>query len=242
MIRTAIFVEGQTELIFMREYLLKMFDYQNVWIECYTLFNDNNHTPTEYSFPNQNAGYYFQIINVGNDNAVLTRVLNREQYLWNSGFHMIFAVRDMYSKAYREVVQNSTISNDVNVRFIEGIRNIINTRAKRPDNIYFHFAIMEIESWIIGIRSCFGRMHQQLTDAALTEHVKLDIHADPEVTYFHPSQILKEIFALAGGNYTKAACEVNAIMGNICKDDFINLSQSGKCASFKAVYDTLIPN
>lgn len=150
MIKTAIFVEGQTELVFVREYLLKRFDYQNISLECYTLFTDSDFRPTEYRFPNESATHYFQIMNVGNDNAVLSRLLSREQYLWNVGFQQIIGLRDMYSKQYREEVRNAIIDDTLNQSFIEGSRATIDKRAKMPHKIHFHYAIMEAEAWILG--------------------------------------------------------------------------------------------
>ncbi len=97
----AIFVEGQTELITTREFLLREFEYA-VDIECRTLFKLSQLKKISYDYPNPSAEFHFQILNVGNDNAVLKRILDREQFMWNSGYEKIIGLRDMYSKAYRE--------------------------------------------------------------------------------------------------------------------------------------------
>ena len=44
------FVEGQTELIFVRELLLKVFDFQNISLEYFNLVTDSNLRPAEYTF------------------------------------------------------------------------------------------------------------------------------------------------------------------------------------------------
>ncbi len=59
MTKTAIFVEGQTKLVFVREYLLKSYAYQDISIACYTLFRDDSFNTTEYAFPNENARNFF---------------------------------------------------------------------------------------------------------------------------------------------------------------------------------------
>ena len=242
MIKTAIFVEGQTELIFVREYLLKMFDYENVWVECYTLFNDNSLNATEYSFSNDAAEYYFQIVNVGNDNAVLSRLLRREQYLWNSGFHKIFAIRDMYSKDYRDVAQNNIIKEGINIQFVEGTRKTINKSAKQPANIHFHFAIMEVEAWILGMKECFTHLDLSLTSTYISNRLNIDLESDPETTHFHPAKIMENIYGLVGRTYSKSKSDINAIMSNLQKEDFVKLSQSDKCQSFKELHQALIAN
>ena len=48
--KIAIFVEGQTELIVVREYLLKWFNYENIEIECRTLFTDSKFHAFPYDF------------------------------------------------------------------------------------------------------------------------------------------------------------------------------------------------
>lgn len=240
MIKIAIFVEGQTELIFIRELLLKMFDYQNIWVECYTLFTDSNFIPPEYSFPNHNAICYFQVINAGNYNAVLKRLLNREQYLWNNGFHKIFGVRDMYSHNYREVVQNSTISEEINFRFIEGAAKTIAEKAKNAQNIHFHFAIMEAEAWILGLKDCFKYLHDDLSATNISERLGFNLDKiDPEKFFFHPASIIQKIFELANKPYSKSKSDINTIMSKIQKEDFIELSQSEKCKSFNSFHQTL---
>ena len=237
----AFFVEGQTELIFLREYILKMFDYQNVWVECYTLFTDNNFKPTEYSFENRGAEYYIQILNVGNDNAVLSRILNREKYLWNNGFHKIFGLRDMFSKIYREAAQNNNISKELNAKFLDGAQKTISQKSERAHDIHFHFAIMETEAWILGLPNCLEKINPNLKPTNINKHLGHDlINTDPEQVYFHPAKVLEEIFKLANLPYNKKAGDINSIMGHTTKDDFLYLHNAEKCDSFSKLHTSLI--
>jgi hypothetical protein len=166
MIKTAIFVEGQSELIFTRELLLKYFEYQNVWLECYNLFNDQDLNPTEYPFRNDSAKFYFQILNIGNDQKVLASILKREKYLFseNQGFHRIIGLRDMYSKEYREIVKNSSVDLKVNEKFIQTHQETIRKKSLHSEKINFHFAIMELETWLLAISNIFERLHKGLNN------------------------------------------------------------------------------
>ena len=112
--KIVIFVEGQTELIFTRELLLKCYEWQNIWIECYSLFNDRDLNPVDYSHKDPNAEFYYQIINIGNDTKVLSSILKRERYLFssNQSFDKIIGLRDMYSKEYREAAKSQVIKED----------------------------------------------------------------------------------------------------------------------------------
>lgn len=82
--KIAVFVEGQTELIFTRELILKCYEWQNVQLECYSLFNDGDLNPEDYAFPNPNASIYYQLLNIGNDKKVLSSILKREKYLFSA--------------------------------------------------------------------------------------------------------------------------------------------------------------
>ncbi len=237
--KTAIFVEGQTELVFVREYILKKFDYQNIGIECYTLFTDSNFNTSEYPFPNKeeavNAENYFQVINVGNDNAVITRILNREKYLWNVGFSRIIGLRDMYSKSYRETAKEvGKIDFDLNEEFKQTTKKQIAKKAEKPNQIDFTFAIMEAESWILGFHHCFEKINPLLTVDYINEHLGFNLETiNPETTFFHPAKIMEQIYELANETYKKSKGNIEAIMVSLQKEDFEMLRNSNKCASFE---------
>jgi hypothetical protein len=234
--KIAIFVEGQTELIFVREFLLKIFDYQNVSLECYTLFNDSSLIPAEYDFPNENAEHHFQIMNIGNDKSVLSRMLNREQHMRNAGFERLIGLRDLYSKEYREKVQDHSINLEIIDKFKNGYRNQISS-----DTVFFNFAIMEIESWILGFHNIFERIDEALTVSRIEASLGYNLETiDPELTFFHPSKNIEDIFSLAGKPpYGKSKEDVNAIVSHISKEDYNYLLNSSKCNSFKEFYESL---
>ena len=241
MIKTAIFVEGQSELIFTRELILKFFEYQNIWIECYELFNDQNLNPTEYEFVNREAEFYFQILNIGNDNKVVSSILKREKYLFseNQCFDKIIGLRDMYSKEYREIVKDSQIDTIINTRFIENHKKTIQTLSLHPEKIHFHFAIMELESWLLGISGIFERFNSELTTNKISQVIGIDLNNDPETNIFHPANVIDEILKIANDSYDKKKSEVNKFLGRIDRKDIIDLLNSNKCNSFNSYCDSL---
>jgi hypothetical protein len=237
--KTAIFVEGQTELVFVREYLLKRFEYQAIGIECYNLFRDDNLNYTDYSFPDSveersNIHNFYQIINVGNDNAVITRILNREKYLWNVGFSRIIGLRDMYSKSYRELLNEvGKIDFDLNEEFRQSTKEQIIQKAEKPNQIDFSFAIMEAESWVLGFHNCFEKINPLLTVSYIEQHLGFDLEKiNPEITFFHPAKTMEQIYELANEIYKKSKGNIEAIMASLQKEDFEQLKKSNKCSSF----------
>jgi Domain of unknown function (DUF4276) len=240
--KIAIFVEGQTELIFVREYLLKQFEYQGIDLECRNLFKDNKIQSAEYDFPNDEATIHFQIINVGGDENVLPRILNREQLLWNAGYERIIGLRDMYSDKYiEEMGQPRRIIPELILEFIEGANEAIEQKAVMPQNIKFHFAIMELEAWFLGIPNLWER--KGISNQSIKDKIGFDLsEIDPETTFLHPAETIKDILKITNETYRKQASEVESLVGKITKQDFEDLQNSQKCNSFKEFTSNLTIN
>ena len=236
--KVAIFVEGQTELIVVREYLLKWFNYENIEIECRTLFTDSRFHVVPYDFATPTPQYHFQIINVGNDNAVLSRILKREEYMWNAGYNKIIGLRDMYSKDYREM--STVIDFDVNQQFINVRAETINDRAKQPSKIQMCFAIMETEAWFLGLSEIFELIDERLTNAFIQTHTGKDLdNLDPETAIFHPAILLNSIYNLAGLSYRKHEGDIEALAKLIDRADFESLLKRDKCQSFNQFHESI---
>lgn len=236
--KIAIFVEGQTELIVVREYLLKWFEYQNIELECRTLFSDAKFHKTDYDFPNPNAECHFQIINVGSDNNVLSRILRRESFMWNAGYERIVGLRDMYSEQYRLV--SSTIKPEINDRFIDSHNTTISQYAKQPEKIFMQFAIMETEAWFLGLHDIFENIDSNLTVDFIKNELGLDlVVANPETDFFHPAIKIKDIYDLCNRNYDKHKGDIEAIVSPLKKQHFEELLDKPKCNSFNAFHEAI---
>jgi hypothetical protein len=240
--KIAIFVEGQTELIFVREYLLKQFEYQDIDLECRNLFRDEKIQSAKYDFPNTEAKFHFQIINVGSDTSVLQRILKREQLLWNAGYERIIGLRDMYSSDYIEAMkQPREIKPELNRKFIEGTNKTLEQKAIKPQNIKFHFAIMELEAWFLGITKLWE--HKGINNQIITEKLGFDLSGiDPETTFLHPAETIKDILKIINEPYRKQASEVESLVSYIEKQDFEDLQNSQKCTSFREFTSNLTIN
>ncbi|CAN5858607.1 hypothetical protein BH11BAC7_BH11BAC7_07680 [soil metagenome] len=234
--KIAVFVEGHTELIFVREYLLKRFEYV-VNIECRTLFSDNSFKSAEFDSSNPSSDKFFQIINVGNDNAVISRMLRREEYLWNQGFHAIICLRDMYSQNYRDFT--NAIDCTIIKRFIEGVTVTLES-AKQPGNIDFIFAIMEAEAWFLGSIHLFAYKDARLTSQFIQESLGVDFTLiDPEKEIYHPAKTVDDIYQLVSLRYDKHKKDIERIASSYSSQDFVDLYTSSKCNSFNMFVDCI---
>jgi hypothetical protein len=164
---------------------------------------------------------------------VLSRILKREQLLWNAGYERIIGLRDMYSKDYIVAMkQPREIKPELNQKFIEGVNKTIEKNAKNPEKIKFLFAIMEIEAWLLAIPNIW--IKKGVSQEQLKKVFKVDYQTiDPETTFVHPAEIIKAILKTINENYGKHASEVESLVSHINKQDFEALEQSNRCHSFK---------
>ena len=233
MLKTVIFVEGQTELIFVREFLAKKFNY-SVDIKCNALIS-HEYTYAEHDYPCSGAEKHFWIINVCNDEAVLNELLARESKLYELGYSKIIGLRDMYSSRYKKY------SNFIDIKiiedFIKGSDESIKSTACNPANIVFLFSIMEIESWILAFDNFFEKIHSDLTNAKIKAEIGLDLDDDPENSVFHPANVLDKILSITGGTYNKSKHGIESFVSKIENEDHDQLYVKPVCNSYNAFYD-----
>lgn len=236
--KIAIYVEGNTELIFVREYICKRFEYQNIDVQCRKRqFGRFDEAP--YSIPNAEANFHFRITDSGNDAKVLDDMLEDEEYLQNLGYEKIVGLRDMFSEDYKKVVkQPPRIEPAINQRFIETAAKRITNNALQADKLKLCFAIMEVEAWLVGIPALWqkqGLSNQQMDEVLGKNHESID----PEITFFHPARQVETLLSKVNKSYDKHDKEVNSFLGNIEKEDFEQLEKSSKCASFSHFVATI---
>lgn len=235
--KIAVFVEGQTELIFVKNLLLTIYTY-NVDIVCYKLRKDGNSSSTNYDFKCEAANIHYQLIDVGNDEAVLQRIIDREKSLLGAGYSAIIGLRDMYGNSYCSISKAIDIS--VIQKFISVSKQTILDKAMSPDKIKFCFAIMEIEAWFIKLTP-FLKLHPNLKMELINKIIGCDFETmDSERVFFRPSVTLKSIFSSVDLDYDKSEKSIESLCSFLTEEDYIRLKDAAECASFTYFYNKLI--
>ena len=233
--KIAIFAEGQTELIFVRNILIKVLDISKLSFECLELLA-NKESTVPYQYPNPNAEVHFLILNVRGDETVLSSIKEREKNLIEKrGYDKIIGLRDMYSYEYirrspRAV--NDEISKMIIQRYNQTIGNMTYS-----DRIRVYFAIMEIEAWILGMYTIFHKIDSLLTMAYIKQNLNVDLKTvDPQKEFYKPSEQLHSIFQLCGREYKKKRDEIESICSNIDSNDFDTARENNRCKCFDDFY------
>lgn len=235
-VKIAIFVEGQTEAVFTRTLISQFFNNAKVSIEIIKLVNPRG--KCAHSFSNKNARLYFYIYDVEGDVNVLSAIKERASSIFNKGFKQIISLRDMYSREYDQV-SGGRIKSDITQKFIRDTKAEI---AKLPnsDKIFFHFAIMEIEAWILAMHKFLRRINPGLTSDKIYRSLNVNIgRIDPEQKFYKPSNELDKIFRLVNRRYRKSIPTAERIMSKIYKQDFERALKSPKVPAFTSYYKSI---
>ena len=233
MSKIAIFVEGQTELIFTREYLLRHLYQFNINIKCTKLLRDREeHVPHDQCNPSSDL--FVSIILVQNDEKVLSAMKDREASLYRCGFEKIIGLRDMYSSNYKRV---STVVDYCTIReFIMKSKSIIQQFAM-PENISLIYSIMEIEAWLLAAPNLFARINDSLSVNNINERLNVDLNNIEVENIFHPANLVMRIYEICGCCYNKTGDNINCIMDSITAED-IN-SMLLKSSSFNKFHNEI---
>lgn len=240
--KTAVFVEGQAELILIRELLLRIYDYQKIGIECYALIQ-NNLQNADYNFGSRSEESFYMIINAGNDDKVLSSIKKRFPGLHKQGFSKIIGIKDMYGQKYKT---HNKEARTINYTLIQRFINSSNVEIKEmnsPVIICYHYAIMEVETWFLGIKNMFESIDPSLTNSYIHNQLKIDLEncdLEKDHTFYHPAKIVDNIFKLAGRRYDKHERDVSPLILPLEKEHYVEFKESNRCSTFTRFVEELI--
>jgi hypothetical protein len=188
-----------------------------------------------YKYSNENAEIYYLIVDVGNDKKVLSEIKDREKGLLTKGYEKIIGLRDMYSQKY-DKRSNGVINENITNAFIDNANTEIENMSE-PSKIKILFAIMELEAWFLGIHIIFERMNPVLNVGYIEKELGFNLNnIDPQTEFFKPSNTVHNILRLVNIKYKKSKHDIESICSKINESDFRNLSENGKCNSFRNLY------
>lgn len=241
--KIAIFVEGDTELVFVRHFLNTWYNYDSnrLGVECYKL-QSNSKNSVPYPIGSRNSENFYEIIIVGNDNSVISKMLARAEELGNAGFSSIIGLRDMFCDLYHQAsTHGRVISTLLNDKFIHAAQNVIDqSKLSNKKDIHLYFAIMEVEAWLLGLNRLPIMIDSTLEATEIKEKLGIDLSQDPEKSIYHPAVVLKKIFELSERSYDKHTADAEKILSQLNREDFEQLYRSGKCQSFQLFVDAVV--
>jgi len=194
--KLAVFVEGQTEQIFVQELIYQIAGHQQVHIDCVTAFGGGAAGDRAFlevqatQRPDPKKKFYVIIYNSVGYERVLSDVRDHYENLASQNFKLIIAIRDVKPQTHADI---STIRADF----------IILTRL-RPIRPLLVLAIMEIEAWLIAEASHFPKIHSTLTPATVTAQLGYDPETFDIEQRLNPADDLRRVYTSAGRGYNKS--------------------------------------
>lgn len=232
MTKISIYVEGYTEVAFVRELLLRYYQWTDLEINCLQI-TAGEFSPTDYDWPTGNEDFHvdngnrkFQIVDCGGD-SVSSKILARESYLVNNGFQKVVGLRDVYSLEFRKNV--SPIYDELKVnKYISFNKEILDSSSK--SNICnICFAVMEVEAWYLAM----PRIFSEKSSDQLNEQVINGLYPEslPE-HIFKPANTIDQAYNIVGEEYKKKQTQVDALSNYPTLEDYKALYELASCQSF----------
>jgi hypothetical protein len=238
--KKAIYVEGLSEMAFVYQMIKTYYDgnWNQFHISCINLRNVCT-TPHPEDYGSEDAENQFLVRNVGNDESVVSLLIDDFEGLHHQGYSQVLGLRDVYSDNYMSQFSRSMKMADIN-NFMSSMQDTIKSIIDSKD-LKLHFAIMEVETWLLEIadRHVFQDIDPRLTNDWISEKANINMDDNLENTIFHPYNALKKILESVDASYSKHWNEIKNIVYKLTKDDFESLRQSEKCISYNEFYDSV---
>ena len=207
--KLAIFVEGQTEQIFV-EYLLNVLTKDcDISIEKRRGFGgrDSGRSFITLSSPMERNPFYILLVDSSNDGRVLTDIRESYKGLCRQGYDKIIGLRDVYPHSYKD---------------FRKLRRTVNQLMPEGDIVpVVCFAVLEVETWFIAEYKHFRKIHPRLTRQYIRKQTGID-PGDPNIEenlsprldemQLSPAGYLHLIYKLVGRSYSKKKQQVLNIM------------------------------
>lgn len=238
----AVYVEGQSELLFVADVLRKYSEYDTVrcGFLCINLSADDYERMPYPHQGDENSFNFYLIVNVNNDNLVVSKLRNDIPRLISNGYNVIIGLKDVFGETYEQMMDGQP---RVDRTVIEEMHNVQSGVIDAPEGSDFrlHFAIMEYETWMLALIERYVAGHGRDL-AVVCEKLGIDMTLDFEQTVYHPYPLVRRIFQACGEAYGKHFSESLSFLSSLTVDDYEGLRHSGRCASFAKFLDSLLGN
>lgn len=236
--KIAIFTEGQSELMFIRYLLLTIIDNSRLSYECIKLKSERTYHYPYIKYDSPDPDFYFIIINVGNDERVLSSIKEREEGLFGKGYHEIIGLRDMYCEVY-DKRSTGRIDNGLSEQFINRSTNVISDMSN-PEAISLFFSIMELEAWFLSMYNLFQKINPALTLEYIERECGYNLkNIDPQTNFYRPSNEIIRIMNLIGIDYDKHIEDIDRITNRMEGSDYTDAFENERCQNFMLFYQKI---
>lgn len=237
--KCAVYVEGKAEMLFVADILSKYYNYNadDVGFRCVNLNADSFEFVSNPQLGDENiSSRFYQIVNVNNDNLVVSKLKKDIPSLKQKGFDVIIGLRDVYGENYCNLSKTQT----VNYELISKMHIAQYTSLGIEDsNIRLHFAVMEYEAWMMALLDKFI-IERGGDPKSIFDTIGISYESDFENAVYHPYNKVQKIFDAVNCHYGKHERDQFSFLSSLEKSDYEKLRNSHRCSSFKTFVDSLL--
>ena len=201
--KLAIFVEGLTEQILVRQLLQTVLDQNRIAIQTVKITGGHNvrmsFTVMRAAHVERQTDYYIMVYDCGGETNVKGYLMAHRNKLVSSGYTSIMGLRDAYPNFERDEVP----------KLLRGL-NYRLPQKKAATHIYL--AVMETEAWFLGEYKHLKKISPKLTPQFIEKRLGFNPRNGNMEDRDHPSEDMKAAYQLVGHDYTKKKDRLNAVV------------------------------
>lgn len=198
--KIAIFVEGQTEMLFVDRLVQELATESGLAVVDHAEGSGGASRARRWKFLKRLTiqpyhEVYVLIVNCGGDSKVKSDILERYHGLKESGYSAVVGLRDVYGQFRYEDVPRLR-------------RELSHGLPQTEPPVELFLAIMEIEAWFLAEHTHFSRVSADLTSDRIRAKLHFDPVRDDLEQRWHPAEDLDRIYQITGLRYTKQRSNV----------------------------------
>jgi Domain of unknown function (DUF4276) len=205
--KLALFVEGQTEQIFLKEFIQQIAGQGNITFDCQSAGSLLRLQQMEAV---ENEIHKVLIYDCRGDEAVKSVVIDQRPRLMQAGYTLILGIRDLYPDTHINIAK-------IKAKLCYGIPT-----KGIPTHILL--AVAEIEAWFLQEHVHFGKIDAALDVTAFKKQFDFDPVTDCAEQIAAPAALLHSIYSTVGKAYKKTHAQVTRTVLAI---DYENLYTCG---------------
>ncbi len=201
--KLAIFVEGLTEQILVRQLLQAVLDENRIAIQTVKITGGHNvsmsFTVMRAAHVERQTDYYIMVYDCGGETNVKGYLMAHRDKLVSSGYTMIMGLRDVYPNFQRDEVP----------KLLRGLNHRL-PQKRAATQIYL--AVMETEAWFLGEYKHLKKVSGKLTPQYIEKHLGFNPRTENMEERERPAADMKAAYQLVGHDYTKKRDRLNAVV------------------------------
>ena len=232
-------------MIFVRESLCRLANFENIYIECFESRNGGNtyyESTRDVRGNKESAKCLFNIFNVNNDERVVGSINERKDKL-RGKYDVIFGLRDIEGALYKKQSNGSSRDDAVVDRIIKEQTSLLEEISEEIDTkICLCFSVMEIEAWFFGMKNFIKKLITEKKTAEDAENAIQEMqkkYSKPEEV-LHPKGKLISFLKENDIVYSPSRDSLEGFFPCLEKKDLFELRENNAVPSFDQFIDELI--